>query len=142
MDKIKEANERISILKSMGLWNEVVEYWNKEQKPCFSERGSAFGMDVGTNYKFSENPEFETIKENFEKENNCLVYYGIYSNSNIGKILSLLYVSNYEEEWELDRSDLKEGFPLAYVYNMTYEPDSEFGSIGIKAANGGFIRIY
>ena len=51
-----------------------------------------------------------------------------------------IVVSQYEEEWKDDRSDLKDGYALAYVKNMDDDTCSEFGSIGIKEQFGGLVR--
>lgn len=77
----------------------------------------------------------------FEKEHGYLVYYVIDSYTSIGRMLSYLYVSSNEEEWEQDRQDLKDGCPIVYVKNVDDEILSEFGSIGIELRNGGVIRI-
>lgn len=58
----------------------------------------------------------------------------------MGQFLSLLFVSRYEEEWEDDRRELKEGYPYAYVWNR----EEEFGEIGciqIKMEQGGLVRV-
>ena len=52
----------------------------------------------------------------------------------------MLYISRYSDEWEADRMDLKDGFPVVYVCNATAPDLSEFGHIGIKAVGGGIIR--
>lgn len=77
----------------------------------------------------------------FEKEYGYLVYYLIDSYTLIGRMLSYLYVSSNEEEWEQDRQDLKDGCPIVYVENVDDKfIFSEFGSIGIELRNGGVIR--
>lgn len=48
-----------------------------------------------------------------------------------GRCLALLYVSAEEEEWELDREDLKGRVPLAYVANL---------DAPIAPVNGGLVR--
>lgn len=58
----------------------------------------------------------------------------------IGQFLSLLFVSRYEEEWEDDRRELKEGYPYAYVWNRE-EEFGEIGSIQIKMEQGGLVRV-
>ena len=76
----------------------------------------------------------------FEEEYNAVVYHVIHSHTNFGELLSLLYVSEHEEEWEYDREDLEEGIAVAYVENLTYWDCSEMGSIGIEPRNGGLAR--
>lgn len=81
------------------------------------------------------------LVQKFEKEHGGLVYNLIFNITNFGVLLTLLYVSPYEEEWEQDRVDINERTPLAYVYNMTVEELSEFGSVGVESVAGGLIRI-
>ena len=53
---------------------------------------------------------------------------------------ALLYVSKNEDEWEYDKDDLKAGYPLAYVKNVSDDFCSEFGSIGVRQQFGGLVR--
>lgn len=80
--------------------------------------------------------------DDFEKENNGLVYHVIKSRTNIGLMYSLLYVSEYEEEWKMDMEDLGTGQALAYVVNKDMPDCSEFGTIGIAPSIGGLRRIW
>ena len=50
--------------------------------------------------------QIELIKK-FEDQYNCLVYHGISSTTEIGELLTLLYISQYESDWPTDREDLK-----------------------------------
>lgn len=133
-----EATKRLEILQDMGLWDEVARVWKEKETACVSEARIVFDV-CGVNFTFDEMPELKHIKEKFEAEYGYTVYYGIYSNTKCGKMLTLLFVSTYEEEWEDDQNDLKEGYPVAYVWNMEDE-FGEIGSVGIKMANGGLIR--
>ena len=54
---------------------------------------------------------------------------------------NFLYVSDYQEEWEMDQNDIKEGYALVYVWNKTIDYCSEFGSIAVKEKFGGLVRI-
>ena len=76
--------------------------------------------------------------QEFEQQYHTLVYHVIQN----GQMLSFLYVSQHTEEWEYDRSDLKEGYPFVYVANLTDEICSEFGHIEIRPCVGGVIRIH
>lgn len=78
----------------------------------------------------------------FEDESGGLVYHVIHDYTDLGEMLSFLYVSKYEDEWPRDRVDLKEGVPLVYVANLTDEICSEYGSIGVKPYMGGVLRIF
>ena len=74
------------------------------------------------------------------KDYDCLVYYGVLTTTTMGQFLSLLFVSRYEDEWEDDRRELKEGYPYAYVWNRE-EEFGEIGSIQIKMEQGGLVRV-
>ena len=79
----------------------------------------------------------------FEERNNALVYHVIHSFTTIGEMESFLYVSDYPEEWERDRADIKDGQQLVYVFNKDMPDCSEFGSIGVaKTAAAGLRRTW
>ncbi len=87
--------------------------------------------------------EFEKedkIKE-WENETGNLVYHAVFNNFEFGRCLSLFYVSQYQEEWEMDRKDLNEDYPFVYVMNIDDPCCSEYGTIGIRKAVGGILRI-
>jgi hypothetical protein len=89
--------------------------------------------------------QIELIKK-FEDQYNCLVYHDISSTTEIGELLTLLYISQYESDWPTDREDLKNYDPrygysiMAYVYNLSNDIFSEFGSVCVKPKNGGLVR--
>lgn len=89
--------------------------------------------------------QIELIKK-FEDQYNCLVYHAISSTTEIGELLTFLYISQYESDWPTDREDLKNYDPrygysiMAYVYNLSNDIFSEFGSVCVKPKNGGLVR--
>lgn len=87
-----------------------------------------------------DDEEKEMVKK-FEEEWEGVVYHVIKTLSNIGLMYSLLYVSKYAEQWEMDHGDIQGGFVFAYVVNKDMPDCSEFGSISIIAANGGLVRV-
>lgn len=50
-------------------------------------------------------------------------------------------MSKHEEEWTLDRNDIKDGQAYANVYN-DMQGESEIGAIGILPENGGLRRTW
>lgn len=124
----KEALERIKILE---LHQNVYDEFLKEEKLNVSEKGILFW----------ENEEQQKMIDEWEKETENLVYHVIHNFTEFGELYSFLYVSKHEEEWETDREDLKHGYALVYVKNITDEYCSEYGSIGIKKFIGGLIRV-
>lgn len=90
-------------------------------------------------------PLYDVVKriKEFEEESGGLVYHVIENYyEDIGHLLSFLFVSKYDEEWEQDMDDLNYMTPLVYVANVTDENCSEYGSIKIKSYDGGLIRVY
>lgn len=123
----------------MGLWDEVTKIFKEKSVAFLSHKMVLFGVS-GINLTFDEMPEFKVIKEQFEEQYECLVYYGVLTTTEHGQYLSLLHVSHHEEEWEDDRRELKDGYPFAYVWNREDE-FGEFGSIQIKMVQCGLIRV-
>ena len=79
----------------------------------------------------------------FEEKYSALVYMAIRSYTNIGKMDSFLFISDYKEEWEMDREDLQHNQTCAYVYNCDAPDCSEIGCIGImRTSAAGLLRIW
>jgi len=80
---------------------------------------------------------------NFQKKfPTQFVYYALLNYTEFGTCVSIFYVSDNKDEWEMDREDLKAGMPFVYVYNVDDENCSEFGSIQVKKAFiGGIKRV-
>ena len=126
--KKQEALER---MKMLSLYPNIIREFEKDGIVNMSENGGfLYWLD-------DEQKEFVS---DFEEENNALVYHVIHNYTEAGEMLTFLYVSDYEEEWEADRDDLKEGYTCAYVKNLDADWCSEFGSIGIKPQFGGLVR--
>lgn len=86
--------------------------------------------------------KYEQTVRNFKSEYQRVVYYVIHNYSCIGELLTFLYVSKHEEEWELERRDLENGTPIAFVVNVDNNLFSEFGSVGIESVSGRVIRTF
>lgn len=131
MERNIQKQEAIHRMKMLNLHGNVLREFEQEDRLNMSEYG-------GFLYWLSS--EQQAIVDEFEAEWNALVYHVIHSYTSIGEMLTLLYVSNYPEEWEYDRLDLAEGYPLAYVKNLDDPYLSEIGSVGIECRIGGLIR--
>lgn len=131
MEKAKQKQEAIARMKMLKLSPNIIREFDKEGIVNLSENG-------GILYWLTS--EQQTMVDEFEAENNALVYHVIHDFTEFGELYSLLYVSKYDEEWEYDREDLEYGTALVYVKNMSDEVCSEFGSIGIRPQFGGLVR--
>ena len=130
--------EAINRMKELGLFDPCIKAFKSRDEVQLSE-------PTGCLYEFSSDKELTAKVQEFEKENNALVYHVIHTPAMIDgeamDMYSFLYVSDYQEEWEVDNADIKEGYVLAYVWNKTIDYFSEFGSIAVKGMFGGLVRI-
>lgn len=75
--------------------------------------------------------------EKFELKRNALVYLALVNITPYGEMLSMLYVSSHEEEWEYEGPT--EDCVAAYVYNFDMG-EGEFGDIFLTSNEGVLIR--
>lgn len=134
--EIKKA-EAINRMKELGLFAPCIKAFKRGEVQLSEQTGGL--------YEFSIDKELTAKVQEFEKENNALVYHVIHTPVMIdGEVMDMynfLYVSDYQEEYEMDNADIKEGYVLAYVWNKTIDYFSEFGSIAVKGCFGGLVRI-
>ncbi len=131
--KTAQKAEALKRMKTLKIMKQPIKEFEEEDKLNLSEH-------IGILYWLDEEEE-KMVKE-FEDKNMATVYHVIKSLTSIGLMYSLMYVSQYPEEWEQDNEDIKEGIALCYVVNKDMPDCSEFGSIGIKPMNGGVARIW
>lgn len=130
--KEKQRLEAIERMRMLGIHENAIEEFEEEGKIYKSET-------IGFLYWL--NDEEEKLIKNWEEETGNMAYHAIFNNTLFGRMLSILYVSKYEEEWEFDRRDIENNMPIAYVMNLDDEMLSEAGTIVIKRNIGGLIRI-
>lgn len=123
-------NEAIQRMEITGLYPKVIDEFRDENKLNLSDNGWLFWLSE----------DYQKRVNAFEAETGNLVYHVIETNTTLGKMLSLLYVSSCPDEWDEDRADLKNCCPLVYVINLDDEYCSEFGSIIIRNLFGGLVR--
>ena len=123
-----EALERMRTLK---LYPNIIKEFEKENIVNMSENGG---------FLYWLNDEQKEIVSDFEAEHDALVYHVIHDFTGFGELLTFFYVSDDDEEWEYDRTDLKDGYACAYVKNLSDDLFSEFGSVCFKQQFGGLVR--
>ena len=79
---------------------------------------------------------------NFEKIQHAIVYHTILTETKFGKMLSMLFVGKYEDEWSMDKEYFEYSCAQVYVENLDYPDCSEIGTIGIKCTDKGIIRTF
>lgn len=139
--QIKQAMERLEILEKEYLLHEnVLKEFREDGTIYYSENlGGAFS---GILYWLANKDEYVEKVRKIEQERNIFVYHCILNHTMDGDLLTMLYVSEYQDEWEFEKNDLKNGCTDAYVCNLNYDIDSEFGSVQITGVNGGLVRVY
>ena len=128
-----KKEEAIKRMKSLEIINDAIRQFKDDDIVMVSEQ------PMGALYWLNDE-EKQMVKE-FEEKHNALVYMVVRAYTTIGKMDSLLYISDYEEEWEMDNEDIKDGYVMTYTINHDMPDCSEFGSIVVKPAFGGLIRI-
>ena len=122
-------------MRSLGIYEPIVEDFEKNDNVQFYEG------PLGGSYWLPD--DIKKVMYDFEDNYNAVVYAVLFTRTPIGAMWSMLYVSDSEDEWEMDREDLKHGEAYAYVYNES-DPDlSEIGLVGFKKNAGGTLtRTY
>lgn len=141
MEKTLKEKQKIEALKRMRmlqLMPQVIKDFEKNNKVYYSERQNAFFNAIL--YWVDNEKKYVDIVNKFEKEHNALVYHCQLTHMEFGDLLSLLYVSEHESEWEQDTNDIREGYAFAYVVNLDCEAFNDFGTIGIRPSQGGVLR--
>lgn len=91
-------------------------------------------------------PALYTYIKRFEEEKGGLVYYATKESFPWGECITLLYVSRYEEDWGYQMPRLVNGeenqyVASAWVWNMTEDWRSEFGSVIVMTSYGMLFRL-
>ena len=86
-------------------------------------------------------PEEQEMVDKFETETGNLVYHMIHNIFEFGECYTMLYVSDDKTEWNLERNDLEDGYVVCYVRNVTDPVLSEYGTVAVRPAFGGLVRI-
>ena len=127
--------EAINRMKMMKIIPDAIKQFKNSDKIMVSE------PPIGGLYYIE--PELQEFVNNFEKENDALVFLVVRAFTNFGKMDSLLFVSDYKEEWEMDRDDIRDNICMSYTINYDMPDCSEFGSIGYKKMpSGSILRVF
>ena len=134
MNKQARKEQAIKYLKQLEIYAPYVKGFEENDQVCFYERYAGFWAD-------QEPAVFKKLKA-IEKEYNCTVYAITHERMFFGECYSFLIVSNYKHEWKtLLRSNKNKHNAFAYVWNVTDDWCSEFGTITVQSGFGGITRI-
>ncbi len=76
----------------------------------------------------------------FEAENHAIVYAVTHTLAEFGECYEFFFVSDYPEEWDCEKDELKDGYQFVWVYNHSVPWCSEFGSISFRQTIAGGLR--
>lgn len=137
MCKVTRENkkaEAIKRMKALALFKPCIKAFESRDEVQLTE-------PTGGLYEFSDNEELNAKIKEFEEDYNALVYHVIHTYTQFGELYNFLFVSDYEEEWEMDNEDIDAGYAIAYVWNKSDEWCSEMGSIVVRELFGGLVRV-
>lgn len=131
MGKLKQKKEALIRMKMLGLHENAIAEFKKGETVNVSENN-------GFLYWLEDEKEKKWVKDWQDRTGN-LVYHIIRTDD---KFLDILYVSKYEEEWEIEKNQIEENMIFSYCRNLKIQEFSEYGIIGVIRAFGGLVRIY
>lgn len=128
-----KKEEAVKRMKELNIIDDAIKQFKNDDVVMVTEppMGGLYWLD----------DEEKEMLHKFEEEHDALVYMVVRAFTQFGKMDSLLYVSDWQEEWEYENEDLKDGYAMSYTINHDMPDCSEFGSIAVKPMFGGLIRI-
>ena len=129
-----KKEEAIKRMKELGIISDAIRQFRDDDIVMVSEPpfGGLYWLD---------DSQKEMVKK-FEEEYNVLVYMVVKSFTNFGEMDSLLYVSDYKEDWMMEHYDVEDRYISSYTINYDMPDCSEYGCIGVKPVGGGLVRIF
>jgi hypothetical protein len=137
MCKVSRENKKVEAIKRMemlGLFKPCIKAFERHDEVQLTEPNGGL-------YEFSDDEELNAKIKEFEEQYNALVYHVIHTYTQFGELYSFLFISDYEEEWEMDIADVKDGYVIDYVWNKSDDWMSEMGSIVVRELFGGLVRV-
>lgn len=127
----KQKAEAVKRLELMGVREDV--------RRKFEEDGTVMFCN-NEQYRPVDEEMAEEIRK-FEREHDATVFLAVRMFTPIADLDALLFVGKYEEEWESQQNDLKDGYALSYTINRDYPDCSEMGDIVFRVTrNGAIVR--
>lgn len=131
ISRIRKATEAIRRMKKLRYFDLSIKEFDKWGHVMINE------PPIGAHYFTHDDEKLQSEIEKFEEKHNALVYAVIRSFTTFGTMDSLLFVEDYEEEWEMFDEDVRDGIIMSYTINYDAPDCSEFGSIGFKHTIAG-----
>lgn len=130
LSKEKMKQEAVKRMEAMAIIDETIAQFSQSDLVSFSRNGGNFWLTDKMKHLVSE----------FEEDYQGIVYYAILSNTSIGQMFSVFFVSEDTSTWSDDWQELKDGYQFVYVFNLDNPMFSEFGTIAFQPVFGGLVR--
>ncbi|MBQ9092285.1 MAG: hypothetical protein IJY52_08495 [Anaerotignum sp.] len=125
--------EAVTRLQKMEVLPEAIEMFRKEGRVHISMPPYGILYDLTREQK--------EVVQQLERERNAVVYIVVKTETEWGEMDSYIYVSDHEDDWEVENEFMKFEEALAYVVNHKYPDLSETAYIGWKpSCFGGIVR--
>ena len=133
----REKAEAIEWMNIMGVRADIIEE--------FKENDTVMVYYNRTLKYHPLDTEDERLVREYEVSRDALVYMIVRAYCDFGcsidQLDSLLVVYKYEEEWEYERTLIRDGYVITYTINRTDPMLSDAGSIGYRTTiDGGIVR--
>lgn len=137
----QEAIKRLEILEKEYLVHKnVLKEYKEDETIYYSENFGGFYN--GILYWLHNRKDFINIVKEIEEKRNIYVYHCILNHYKGVDVLSMLYISADEENWEYEKNQLKDnGYIDVCICDLSCDFYSEFGSVEITGVNGGLNRV-
>lgn len=127
------ASQSIKVLtETFGLRDEINKMYSHGKIPI----SCAVQYVGGVLNSLDNTPVYEKVVRTFEEQFGAHVYYCIPGS----KVVTLLYVSKDEKDWEYVKPQSGERILFAAVYNETYD-FFDFGDVVLDVRDGVLIRV-
>lgn len=128
-----QIEEAVKRMKKLNLDEKIINDFKLDENIyCSYEKGSAIVL---------ASEDILDLLDIMSKTNKAILFHIIESKMEYGLCYNLLYVSEYQEDWNEENTLLDKGYIYSYVINMNYPKNIDFGLIKVKSINGRLIRI-
>ena len=121
------------LMKQLNIFKPYITGFDKNDEVCYYENFAGF-------WAWQDEKLLKKIKE-IEEKYDCTVYAITHEYFKDDELFTMLLVTDYKDEWNgLVEKQNNMFYAFAYVWNKTYETNSEFGTVGIQSFGGGIRR--
>ena len=107
----RKKAEAIRRMKKLGYFGQSINAFRRSGYVMINE------PPFGAHYYTHDDERLQQAIKEFEEQNNALVYAVVRAFTSLGDMDSLLFVEDYEEEWEFFDEDVEYGTLMSYTIN-------------------------